>query len=123
MFQDSNYDAIKSSMEYKKLHKLLDCYGYLRIYSIWGTKNIGQLAEQEELYEYIKELWLDFQVQKDTKGRKRLTDIGQVHLKEALNTIKSELTSYLDKGRKEFKTEFLHKVIDSMHTLKELEFP
>ena len=107
----ADHHPIKSSTEYNKLHKLLDCYGYLKIYSIWGTKDIGQLTEQEELYEHIKELWAVFQIQKDSKGKKKSsTNIDQLHLKDALSIIRSEFVNYVSSSSQEFKREFLYKV-------------
>ena len=112
LLPESDFHPIRSSPEYVKLHKLLDCHGYLKIYSIWGTKDIGQLSEQEELYAHIKELWDDFQMQKDSsKGRKKSSaNIDRLHLKDALSIVRSEFVNFLNSSAQEFNMEFIYKV-------------
>ena len=54
---------IRETAEYERIHKLLDCYGYLKLYNVWGTATVGELKdEQRELYDHISSLWDHFQV-------------------------------------------------------------
>ena len=49
-------DYIKNTSIYKKLHMLLDCFRYLKLYTVWGgVHKIGDLKDQSEIYIHVTE--------------------------------------------------------------------
>ena len=47
---------IKNTSIYNKINKLLDCYRYLKLYTIWGgVQKVSDLKDQAELYEHVIE--------------------------------------------------------------------
>ena len=56
--EDNNQDSyLKSIPIYKRIHNLLDCYRYLKLYTIWGgVSKVSDLKDQSELYDHIIEL-------------------------------------------------------------------
>ena len=41
---------------YPFIHELLDCYKYLKIYSIWGSRNLKDIKDQTEIYQQLSRL-------------------------------------------------------------------
>lgn len=116
-------DDIRHSREYQKLHKLLDCYGYLRLYAIWGTANLGQLREQTELYEHVTELWDHFHFHKLGPKRQRVTQsIDAIGVKDAVMRIKDELIRVLS-STDEFNRDFVADALVTSLIEDELLFP
>ncbi len=106
----ANPDDFKSNPAYESSHKLLDCYGYLKIYSIWGTDTIGELRDQEELYAHVTDLWNEFsdsrmsQAVVPTKKSKKkkqkpstpfLKSVDAVKIKEAVTLVHNQINSVL----------------------------
>jgi len=55
-FEDKNRECLANVTNhagYPFIHELLDCYKYLKIYSIWGNKNLKEIKEQTEIYNQL----------------------------------------------------------------------
>jgi len=55
-FEDKNRECLENvtnHTNYTFIHELLDCYKYLKIYSIWGNKNMSEIKEQTEIYNQL----------------------------------------------------------------------
>ncbi|TRY73422.1 hypothetical protein TCAL_14657 [Tigriopus californicus] len=116
-------DDIRHSREYQKLHKLLDCYGYLRLYVLWGTTNLGQLRDQTELYEHVTELWEHFQFHKLGPKRQRAAlSIDEIGVKDAVMRIEDELVEVLSSAD-EFNRDFVADALVTSLIEDELLFP
>ena len=47
---------LKETPIYKKINSLLDCYRYLKLYTIWGgVQKLSDLKDQDEIYEHVME--------------------------------------------------------------------
>ena len=88
--------------EYSSLHDLLDCYMYLKLYSIWGTERLGHLRDQVVLYQHVAKLWKDVgntRVPSASKKSRtnRTDDVDQVLISDAVNILRGDLDRRLKK--------------------------
>jgi len=70
-----------------ELHKLLECYMYLKVYQCWGTEKMTELQSQEEVWSHLLELW------KVVKGSQNLEDLG---VKQAVGLVKTLVCNLCD---------------------------
>ena len=42
----------------EEVHRLLECYMYLKVYQVWGTERMSELQGQEEVWNHLQELWI-----------------------------------------------------------------
>lgn len=100
METDSQH-PIRSLSEYSSLHDLLDCYMYLKLYSIWGTERVGHLRDQVELYQHVAKLWKDVGNTRvpstSKKSKSNRTDVDQVLISDAVNVLRGDLDRRLKK--------------------------
>ena len=47
----------EESEESKRIRTWLECFQYLRIYSIWGNETLGELKNDSDTYDHIISLW------------------------------------------------------------------
>ena len=90
---------IRSLPEYSSLHDLLDCYMYLKLYSLWGTERLGDLRDQVALYQHVAKLWKDFGNTRvpSKKSRTSVSDIDQVLITDAVNVLRGDFDRRLKK--------------------------
>ena len=58
-FEESNMERfadVTNYANYPFIHDLLDCYKYLKIYAIWGNKNLKEIKDQREIYDQLSGL-------------------------------------------------------------------
>ena len=100
MENDSQH-PIRSLPDYSSVHDLLDCYMYLKLYSIWGTERLGHLRDQVQLYQHVAQLWKDFGNARvpstSKKGKTSRTDVDQVLINDAVNLLRGDLDRRLKK--------------------------
>jgi hypothetical protein len=46
-----------SAWAHIRLRRLLELYGYLKLYSVWGLGQVKELKSDEEVYDHVRELW------------------------------------------------------------------
>ncbi len=93
-FLASPVDILRKDPDYGKLRSLLECYGYLKVYSIWGTHSLKELRErQPEVFEHVSALWTD--VQERGSNRRRLPSADGLKVREGLRTIVEQLETLL----------------------------
>ena len=73
-----------------ELHKLLECYMYLKLYLVWGTERMSELKSQEDVWTHLQELWRTVR----NPGGERLRDLT---LKAAVGVVKNEICSWVDR--------------------------
>ena len=78
------------SEESGELHKLLECYMYLKLYLVWGTERMSELRSQEDVWTHLQELWMFVR----NPGGARLKDMT---LKAAVGVVKTEICSWVDR--------------------------
>lgn len=86
--------AGKRDEDYVCLHKLLECYMYLKLYQVWGTEKVGDIKDQEEMYDHLLEMWEGFLSVKKGKQKGGIL-LGGMSFKEAVGIVKNELHKYL----------------------------
>ena len=100
MENDSQH-PIRSLPEYSSLHDLLDCYMYLKLYSIWGTERLGHLRDQVVLYQHVTKLWKDVGNTRVPSAAKRSRtnrpDVDQVLISDAVNVLREDFDRRLKK--------------------------
>jgi len=79
---DNKEEAVDDSSQEDELHKLLECYMYLKLYHIWGTVRMAELQSQCEVWDHLKDLW---QV---VKGGHQLAELS---VKQAVGLVKTEV--------------------------------
>jgi hypothetical protein len=95
---------IKLLPEYSHLHDLLDCYGYLKLYSIWGTERVGDLKDQDELYTHITRLWKEVSAVRLSASKKRGSSgskpvaVEDVLVHDAVHVLRNDLDRRLGKA-------------------------
>ena len=55
-FEDHTIESLADVTNYANypfIHELLDCYKYLKIYSIWGSRNLKDIKDQTEIYQQL----------------------------------------------------------------------
>ena len=58
-FEDHTIESLADVTNYANypfIHELLDCYKYLKIYSIWGSRNLKDIKDQTEIYQQLSRL-------------------------------------------------------------------
>ena len=80
------------SQAYSEIHNALDCYRYLKIYTIWGGVSVvGDLKDQDELYQHVAGL-----LQSHGSVRKRFrNDVDRINIREASNIARGSIHSFL----------------------------
>jgi len=73
------------------LHRLLECYMYLKLYQVWGTERMSELARgQEEVWKHLLDLWRSVKQSEEV----RLQDLS---VKQAVGMVKTEICTWADK--------------------------
>jgi len=65
---------------------LLECFLYLRIYQVWGTTQVNDIAESREVYLHMKNLW------SQGCSDKNVALFGKMSVKQAQGTLKKEIS-------------------------------
>lgn len=76
-----------AGQEEEEIHKLLECYMYLKVYQVWGTERMADLQGQDDVWNHLQELWAV------VRGSHRLNDIS---VKQAVGLVKTELCNLCD---------------------------
>ena len=45
---------VEAGGQEEEVHKLLECYMYLKVYQVWGTERMSEL----QVWNYLQELWI-----------------------------------------------------------------
>jgi len=75
-------EMVGQDQEEAQIHKLLECYMYLKVYQVWGTERMTELQKQEEVWTHLEGLWTV------VRGNHRLESIS---VKQAVGLVKTEL--------------------------------
>ncbi len=87
---------MRQNTTYQCLTKLLECYGYFKIYSSWGTKSVGELkTKQPEVFEHLSEIWTSLLDYDDVAkhGRAWKSDLAGLKVKDGIRLTLDALTS------------------------------
>lgn len=68
---------------------------YLKLYQVWGTEKVGDIKDQEEMYDHLLEMWEGFLSVKKGKQKGGIL-LGGMSFKEAVGIVKNELHKYLE---------------------------
>lgn len=71
--EDNVLADIRNHENYENIHQLLDCYKYLRIYSLWGNKNLEEIRDQQEIYKFLEAFISDMQSAPPKKKKVKLS--------------------------------------------------
>ncbi len=90
-------ELLKSDPVYATLNNMLECYGYLKIYSLWNTHTIVELRDKlPEVHEHIVSLWTALlRERKNTGGLPKNAD--NIKIKDALRTVLSDIEKFFRK--------------------------
>jgi len=72
------------------LESLLDLYLYLKLYQVWGTERMSELAAQPELWSHLSSQWTAV-----SSGRP--ADLASLTVRQAVGRVKTEVCSLLDR--------------------------
>jgi len=86
IIKDTTESAAVKTEKRKVLTNLLECYLYLRVYLIWGTAHVRDIAENRDVYSHMKKLWLN------NCSAKLKDNFDQLTVKQALAVIKSDIS-------------------------------
>ena len=75
-------EVVEEEGQEEELHKLLECYMYLKVYLVWGTERMTKLQSQEDVWCHLLELW------KVVRGNHILEEIS---VKQAVGLVKTEV--------------------------------
>ena len=80
-----------------KLSGLFDCFGYLKLYHLWGTKKLGDLDPDDhgEVLRHIRNLWDDFSLDKNVK-RKAMDEVKPA---DGAQKLLSEVQKFIRKSK------------------------
>ena len=56
--EDGRGQVVVAGGQEEEVHKLLECYMYLKVYQVWGTERMSELQGQEEVWNHLQELWI-----------------------------------------------------------------
>ena len=127
MVESDAEHPIRSMPEYSSLHNLLDCYMYLKLYSVWGTERVGHLREQVELYQHVVNLWKEVghsrALSTSKKSRTSRSDVDQVLISDAVNILRGDLDRRLGKYCQDGDLERVAKILAFTLVQDQLLFP
>ncbi len=104
------------------LLKTLDCYGYLKLYSQWGTVRVNDLSDQPEVLKHISELWEEFQLNRRKKGKRHLST-EELITSDGSDAIRQDLIKFVAEDKSEDRCEILGKVVAAVLVNEELMLP
>jgi len=89
-YSDGSEPSDESQDEYSELHRLLECYMYLKLYQVWGTERMTELQDQGDVWSHISDLWL-------TVKQSSEIFLEDLSVKQAVGVVKTEICSFVDR--------------------------
>ena len=80
--------ARDSDSEEETLHRLLECFLYLKLYQVWGTERAAELRPQEEVWAHLQQLW---------GAVSQASRLHELSIKQAVGIVKTEVCTLLDR--------------------------
>ena len=89
----------KSFVNYEFIHDLLDCYKYLKIYSVWGHKSLKDIQDQKEIFQFITNFLMQFngQIGPPPKKKKYPTKTNTETIADCVQTLRNQICKIINK--------------------------
>ena len=95
----NDVQEIKTYQNYDFIHHLLDSYKYLRIYSIWGFKNLDEISDQEEIYQQLHDFITSIKrSQNEPKKKKKKPNTDVININDSIVYLRNQIEKMIKKG-------------------------
>ena len=90
---------MKTYHNYEYIHQLLDSYKYLRIFAIWGFKNLDEIADQEEIYQQLYDFIMGLKrSQSEPKKKKKKPNTDIININDNVVYLRNQIEKMIKQG-------------------------